>query len=1059
MAYPRCTTIPQGETGTCGCPATGGFSVPFLSGFPEDVSFGWGDIYDTAECVDYAGQGTREPRIMALSGGTITSGSEFGKVGLVTIRATDNISLLLCSDWVYEGPDVPTDTGGTACNVYNLNRTSQITPPASLYVNVVDENNEQLPGAAWGISYANGLTPPNPVTGSGISTTHTVYPRESGDIFSVSGWPSTLGTRTFLSATNSDGGGSSLVISPGQAKSVTLKYQTSAAVPCTIDLQANGSNGPVSVASGSGVALTWTSSNANSTSGNGFSSGGATQNGSGVLVYPTVNTTYSISGTSNGGNCSDSVSVTVTTPPPGGPTVDVKGNGSDGPVTLISGQNLTVSWIATNAVFCEYTSPFSSGLAGLSGSDTFYPGHPYYPSASGTTYEVRCRNASNVWASDSVTVSAPVVGNPPSVDLRADGSNGPLSVSSGSYPTLSWTTTNNPTSCTGSSGWSGSKTASGGSQTVGPITGTVTYTITCSNASGSSSDSVTVNVGVPPTPPSSVAVLLLANGSAVPITISSGASVTLSWSTDGGPTSCGANSYALSSSQSPLYGWSGSKTPSGGSQVIGPIYQTGYYELTCSNGVSSGADSIQINVSTAGPNVNLSVSPSSLESGQATTINWTTSNVTSCTASASPSNGQWSGAIALSGSRSITLTQTTVFTLTCTGAGGTGQDMETVSVFGPPVITFSANPTSVPFDGSTILSWIVKDANYCDAYASPNNGQWSGGIDHAKPNLAPEGYRYTKTIYNLTSDTTFYISCQGNWGDSEGSTSVTVTPAATLTVSSNRSTSWTLASANPQYGTGTFQSHSIFPSASGSVYTLSGIANISGYTYTVTNSQGSGSSLTMFPGNSASYTITYSPSGPAFDYRLSNNGNVAVTKGASTVNGQSQVTANLVSGTPQPVSFSVTGVPSGVSVSYGNQNCSPTCTATITFAVSPSAPVGTYPITVSGLSGTEGRTTNFNLIINAPASLSVTCTPSPSPAYIGQPVTWTANVSGGTSPYTYAWSGTNFSGTPTTNPYVFTYQTTGAKVATVTVNDGGGQTAACPASTLQVGVDPQYIEF
>ncbi len=482
--------------------------------------------------------------------------------------------------------------------------------------------------------------------------------------------------------------------------------------------------------------------------------------------------------------------------------------------------------------------------------------------------------------------------------------------------------------------------------------------------------------------------------------------------------------------------------------------------MNCSNGSSSGADEETINVSTTGPNVNVSVSPSTIESGESTTVYWTTSNVTSCTASASPSNGQWTGSMALSGSRSIPLTQTTSFTLTCTGPGGTGQDTETVSVIGAPVITLSANPTSVASNGSTILSWIVEQAQTCTSYSSPYNDQWTGEMgSFTKPPLAPPGYRYTKTIYSLTSDTTFFISCEGIGGQAEQSTSVSVSAAATLNVSSNMPTSWTLTSANPQYGSGTSQSHSIYPASGGSVYTLSGIANISGYTYTVTNSQGSGSSLTMFPGNSASYTITYSPTGPAFDYTLSNNGNVVVTKGGSTVNGQSQVTATISSGSPQPVTFSVAGVPSGVSVSYGNQNCSPTCTATVTFGVSPSASVGTYPITAFGLSGSEGRTTNFNLVINSAASLSATCTASPSPAYIGQPVTWTANVSGGTPPYAYAWSGTNFPGTPTTNPYVFTYQTTGAKVATVTVNDGGGQTAVCPASTLQVGVDPQYIEF
>lgn len=69
--------------------------------------------------------------------------------------------------------------------------------------------------------------------------------------------------------------------------------------------------------------------------------------------------------------------------------------------------------------------------------------------------------------------------------------------SSGTYPqvaTLTWTTTNNPTSCVASSSandWTGAKgTAATNSETLVPSVGGHTYTVACSNASGTDSDTI-----------------------------------------------------------------------------------------------------------------------------------------------------------------------------------------------------------------------------------------------------------------------------------------------------------------------------------------------------------------------------------------------------------------------------------------------------------------------------------------------------------------------------------------------------------------------------------------
>ena len=161
-------------------------------------------------------------------------------------------------------------------------------------------------------------------------------------------------------------------------------------------------------------------------------------------------------------------------------------------------------------------------------------------------------------------------------------------------------------------------------------------------------------------------------------------------------------------------------------------------------------------------------------------------------------------------------------------------------------------------------------------------------------------------------------------------------------------------------------------------------------------------------------------------------------------------------------------MPSGVSVGYDAlRTCSPSpvCVSTITFTVNNSTAAGTYLITVTSTAadGTPGpKVTTFNLVVTAPAGLSVTCSANPTSALLGEEVTWSAVVSGGTAPFTYSWSGTDIptSPAPTTNPYVKSYSTIGQKTANVTVTDAGSFSAVCnPAAVTQINFDPSFEEF
>ena len=80
----------------------------------------------------------------------------------------------------------------------------------------------------------------------------------------------------------------------------------------------------------------------------------------------------------------------------------------------------------------------------------------------------------------------------PVVDLKADGSDGPITILSGTSATLSWTSAN-VASCTASGDWSGEKALSG-SESTGSLVSSKTYVLACDAVS----DSVTVNVNQEP---------------------------------------------------------------------------------------------------------------------------------------------------------------------------------------------------------------------------------------------------------------------------------------------------------------------------------------------------------------------------------------------------------------------------------------------------------------------------------------------------------------------------------------------------------------------------------
>ncbi len=124
---------------------------------------------------------------------------------------------------------------------------------------------------------------------------------------------------------------------------------------------------------------------------------------------------------------------------------------------------------------------------------------------------------------------------------------------------------------------------------------------------------------------------------------------------------------------------------------------------------------------------------------------------------------------------------------------------------------------------------------------------------------------------------------------------------------------------------------------------------------------------------------------------------------------------------------------------YGNYNYNTTPTYAYT---TPSYNYNSYPTNYN-----TGY--NYNNGYNYNTGLAATCNANTTSANIGQPVTWSANVTGGSGYYTYVWNGSSnlYGSGPSINA---TYNTNGQQTAQVTVTSNSGQsvTAQCTNSVL-----------
>jgi|CXWL01.1.fsa_nt_gi kumamolisin len=252
----------------------------------------------------------------------------------------------------------------------------------------------------------------------------------------------------------------------------------------------------------------------------------------------------------------------------------------------------------------------------------------------------------------------------------------------------------------------------------------------------------TMAVAVEPLPTVTIAVN--------PNTVAPGASAALTWSSTGA-TSCTASGA-----------WTGPQATSGSQNVSQAQPGTYTYTLTCDGPGGSASKSTTLTVNEL-PTVSITVAPSTVASGVNSTLSWSSTNATACTAS-----GAWSGSQATSGNLSVTQAQpgTYTYTLTCDGTGGTASNSATLTVAPLPTVTISVNPSTVAPSANSTLTWSSTNATNCTA-----SGAWSGS-QQTSGNL---------TVSQAQPGTyTYALSCDGPGGATSGSTVLSVQSVSSL---------------------------------------------------------------------------------------------------------------------------------------------------------------------------------------------------------------------------------------------------------------------------------------
>ena len=711
-----------------------------------------------------------------------------------------------------------------------------VTATCNATINVV----ETVSGGTWTIN-PEGKT----------ASSNTMRPSSSGSSYTLTS-NSVPSGYTLQSITNTQNSSATLTLFPGATETFTITYTAIPAQNPTPTLTATpGACGSPTTA----IGLSWGAAGANSYTvrrdGVNIYIGGATSlNDTGRT--PGATYTYSVTASFPSGSPVTTTSSNVSATAPStcaGPAVTL----SASPTSVASGGASTLTWTSTNTTSCSASASPANG--NWTGSKSPVSGGSQSTGAltSSTTFTLTCTGpGGSANASATVTVTS---NPPPTVTLSAS----PTSVASGGASTLSWSSTN-ATSCSASGGWTGSKTTSG-SQSTGALSVTTSYTLTCTGPGGSANASATVTVS--------------ATNSSTTITTTPGAcgtaSITVSWSAPG------ATSFSvLRNFTSPAI-YTGANT----SLTDTGLTPGGSYNYAVTSTFPSGPQTGANRTDTAPSNCVPPTAPTTVSAttgscGAQINVSWSAvSGATSYEVLRSTTSGGTYTVIAngitttsYTDASSLTSGVTYYYKVRAVNSGGssanstsTGSAAASAVCAVNPVPTLTATPGACGSPTTSIaLSWSAAGAT---SYNVLRDGVYiAAGVGYTSMNDT-----------GRTPGQTYTYRVAANFPS--GSPAQTVTPApgvsavapsacATINASSNLAgTTWTITGATPSSGSYPSQSHSVSPVAGGTSYTLVP-STVSGYTSSVSNTvTGSSATATVFPGNTVTFTVTYTNSVPA----------------------------------------------------------------------------------------------------------------------------------------------------------------------------------------------------
>jgi hypothetical protein len=218
------------------------------------------------------------------------------------------------------------------------------------------------------------------------------------------------------------------------------------------------------------------------------------------------------------------------------------------------------------------------------------------------------------------------------------------------------------------------------------------------------------------------------------------------------------------------------------------------------------------------------------------------------------------------------------------------------------------------------------------------------------------------------------------------------------------------------------------PTSGGANVYCASVTASGSFTVTVTVNDSSGGST------QASATLTVNPPLAV---------TVTITPPSVSVGQTAWVNASATGGSGSYATYSYSGLPPGcASANAGAVQCTP-------------SGAGSFSITATVHDSIGGSATSSPVTMTVSAGLAVGVSSAHNATDVGRPVTLNATVSGGSGPYSYAWSGLPPGCSAGSVPSVTcTPSSTGSFAVTVAVTDSAGHQATSPAFSLVVNTAP-----